>query len=103
MLHSSLNMRYHFSIHMYIYIYIEYSVFIFASLFDSSLSTPPISPNQYPFDVYITSLYSGKVVITGAKSQSDLRTGFDSLYYVLFEHRKEVLSSQPKTTSNRLT
>lgn len=39
---------------------------------------------------------SGKVVITGAKSQKDLREGFDRVSFILHEHRKVVLSSIPR-------
>jgi transcription initiation factor TFIID TATA-box-binding protein len=39
---------------------------------------------------------SGKVVLTGAKSLRDLQEGFDRLYYILHEHRKEILSSVPR-------
>ena len=36
---------------------------------------------------------SGKVVLTGAKSKHNLRAGFDKMYYILHEHRKQHLST----------
>ena len=38
---------------------------------------------------------SGKVVMTGARSQKDLRDGFERMYYILHEHRKELLTTAP--------
>jgi hypothetical protein len=71
------------------------------------LTSPPPPPPP-PIYTYPSIKNSGKVVITGAKTQNDLREGFDRLYYILLEHRKEVLSSIPRdttssSTSSRLT
>mmetsp|Transcript_36670 Transcript_36670/g.47374 ORF Transcript_36670/g.47374 Transcript_36670/m.47374 type:complete len:238 (+) Transcript_36670:15-728(+) len=42
---------------------------------------------------------SGKVVITGAKSQKDLKEGFEKLWYILHEHRKQHLTSRPSNNN----
>lgn len=34
-------------------------------------------------------------MITGAKSQAELRSGFDKMFYTFYEHRKEVLTTVP--------
>jgi hypothetical protein len=33
--------------------------------------------------------------MTGARSQKDLRDGFERMYYILHEHRKELLTTAP--------
>mmetsp|Transcript_48452 Transcript_48452/g.110035 ORF Transcript_48452/g.110035 Transcript_48452/m.110035 type:complete len:228 (-) Transcript_48452:156-839(-) len=45
---------------------------------------------------------SGKVVLTGAKSREDLRAGLDRMFYILYEHRKETLSTAPPPTPSSL-
>ena len=40
-----------------------------------------------------TTADSSKVVLTGAKSKHNLRAGFDKMYYILHEHRKQHLST----------